>query len=64
MEFFEEQRPVAGHRSAAVCMGPLELEIGGLNDSLAETLFRKFSPYSAPAANSKTAPMYCAPRST
>lgn len=54
-EFFERQRPVAGHHSAAVCMGPLEIEIAGMDTSLAETLLRRYSPYSAPAATSKSA---------
>jgi len=36
-------------------MGPLEIEIAGLDESLAETLLRRYAPYSAPSAASKTA---------
>ena len=55
MDFFEKPRPVAGDRSVALCMGPLEIEIAGLDEPLAETLFRRYSPYSARSASSPTA---------
>lgn len=55
MEFFTEQRPAMGDRSVALCMGPLEIEISGLDETLAETLLRRYAPYSAHSATSKTA---------
>jgi hypothetical protein len=36
-------------------MGPLEIEIGGLDEALAETLRKRYTPYSAPSANAPTA---------
>ena len=55
MEFFDKPRPVAGDSSVAICMGPLEIEISGLDEALAETLLRRYSPYSAPTASSPNA---------
>lgn len=47
MEFFERERPEAGDRTAAIVLGPLEMEIGGLDPDLAESLYNRYAPYSA-----------------
>jgi hypothetical protein len=55
MDFFAEPRPAGGERSVALCLGPLELEIGGLEPALAETLLKRYAPYSTAAASSGSA---------
>ena len=55
MEFFERSRPAAGERSVAVRLGPLEIEIGGLDRDLAQTLARRYAPYAAQRAQAPDA---------
>lgn len=50
MEFFERPRPAAGEFTAALCLGPLEIEIGGLDRELAGLLRERYAPYSAQRA--------------
>ncbi len=48
MSFFERDRPAAGDRAVGVTMGPLRIEIGGLDDRLAEGMLARYAPYSGP----------------
>jgi hypothetical protein len=55
MEFFREQRPEAGPHAVALRMGPLEIEIRGLDGDLAQLLYERYSPYSSRSAQSNDA---------
>jgi len=52
MDFFERERPAAGDRTVAIALGPLEIEIGGLDPDLADTLHDCYAPYSARSTDS------------
>jgi len=52
LEQFAAQRPAAGPCSVALCLGPLELELGGLDEARAALLFERYSPYASAAARS------------
>ena len=47
MEFFRNRRSAAGRRAVVLALGPLEIELSGLDDALAELLFQRYAPYSA-----------------
>jgi len=47
MEFFEQPRRSAGEQRIALTLGPLELELSGLDSSLADTLHQRYSPYAS-----------------
>jgi hypothetical protein len=47
MEYFAAPREPAGESTVALRLGPLEIEIGGLDDELAEMLFKRYAPFSA-----------------
>ena len=49
-EFFSVERPVAGSHRVALQLGPLEIEIGGLDRELAELLLERYTPYAAESA--------------
>jgi len=46
MDYFSTRRPEFGPHRVAICLGPLEVEIAGLDDALAEFLFDRYAPYS------------------
>jgi hypothetical protein len=50
MEYFATRRPEAGPHRVALRLGPLEVEIAGLDDALAEMLFGRYSPYATRGA--------------
>jgi hypothetical protein len=47
MSFFESQRPAAGDRVVTLELGPLQIELGSLDDALAAVLHARYSPYSS-----------------
>jgi hypothetical protein len=55
MSFFEPSRPAAGDRVLTLELGPLRIEIGGLDDSLAEVLHARYTPYSSRGSTSDAA---------
>jgi hypothetical protein len=50
MEYFAAERPAAGPRRVAVSLDPLEVEIAGLDDALAELLLERYTPYATAGA--------------
>lgn len=50
MDYFEQLRPAAGPHSVALVLGPLTLEIRGLDDDLAQSCRERYSPYCVPQA--------------
>jgi hypothetical protein len=50
MEYFTARRPQAGPRRMALKLGPLEVEVCGLDDALFEMLFERYAPFSTRAA--------------
>lgn len=50
MSYFEGDRPAAGARTVGLDLGPLGIEIGGLDDRLAEGLVARCAPYSGTAS--------------
>lgn len=50
MEFFDRERPEAGPHAVALRLGPLEIEVRGLERELAGILFRRYAPYSSESA--------------
>jgi len=47
MSFFDARRSSPGSLAVTVQLGPLEIEIGGLDRELADLLFTRYSPYSS-----------------
>ena len=45
MSFFEPSRPGAGDRALTIELGPLQIELGSLDETLAELLHARYSPY-------------------
>lgn len=55
MDYFAARRPEAGSHRVALRLGPLEVEIAGLDDPNAELLFERFAPFSSRGAESQEA---------
>jgi hypothetical protein len=55
MEYFAARRPEAGRHRVALRLGPLEVEIAGLDDAMAELLFERYAPYSSRGAEAPEA---------
>jgi hypothetical protein len=55
MEFFGEARPAAGDDRVVVTLGPLEVDLAGLDRTLADTLFERYSPYASRRARADDA---------
>jgi hypothetical protein len=47
MSFFEPSRRAAGDRVLTIELGPLQIELGALDDALAKVLHGRYSPYSS-----------------
>ncbi len=54
-EFFDRDRPAGGDGRAAIAIGPIEIELRGLEASLARTLDERFAPFSADRGTSSDA---------
>ena len=50
MDFLAAPRRTAGRRRVAVVLGPLEVEIAGLDDALADMLYERYTPYASHGA--------------
>jgi hypothetical protein len=55
MEYFATRRPQAGPHRVALRLGPLEIEIAGLDDAKADLLFGRFAPFSSRGTESREA---------
>ena len=55
MDFFDATRPAAGVALVALRLGPLEIELAGLDRPLADQLFERYAPYSTRGAESDDA---------
>lgn len=55
IEFFGPSRPAAGSRDMGLVLGGLRIDIGGLDDDLAEQLGSRYRPYAGPASRSADA---------
>jgi hypothetical protein len=54
MGFFDRVRAMAGDRSVTVVLGPLEIQLDGLSEALAATLFERYTPYATREAAATT----------
>ena len=52
MEFFKTSRPAAGSRDMGLTLGDLRIDIGGLDDDLADQLIGRYGPYAGPGGGS------------
>lgn len=43
--YFEAPRPAAGSRFVTLRLEPLDIQLGGLDDALADMLYRRYSPF-------------------
>ncbi len=55
MKFFDPRRPPAGPYVVTLSLGPLEIEISGLDDGLAEMLTRRYTVYATRSPGSSGA---------
>jgi hypothetical protein len=55
MDYFTARRPQAGPHRVALQLGPLEIEIAGLDEAMAELLFERYAPYSSRGADAPDA---------
>ena len=55
MDFFQPERPSAGTESITLRLGPIEIEINGLEPGLARQLRERYSPYTSGAAATENA---------
>jgi hypothetical protein len=55
MEFFEADRPAAGTLSAALHLGPLQIELAGLSSELARLIHRRYHIFAAERATADDA---------
>jgi hypothetical protein len=54
MAFFEEPREAAGRSSVSVAIGPLGIDLEGLDEARAEALLARFGPFARAGASGKT----------
>ena len=55
MEYFAARHEAAGTRAVALKLGPLEVEIAGLDDELSQMLYERYTPFSARSAQAQDA---------
>lgn len=55
MEYFAEPHPPAGNCHVTLDLDPLQVEIAGLDEQLAESLFARYSPYATARAGREDA---------
>src|SRR6185503_10586985 len=50
-EFFAARRPAAGNHGVAIVLGPVRVELHGLDDARARLLLDRYAPYATPASD-------------
>jgi hypothetical protein len=50
-EFFAARRPAAGNHAVAIVLGPVRVELHGLDDARARLLLDRYAPYATPASD-------------